>query len=91
MTEANGEKPMYFVTSKRAGYVLFCMTPSGRAAIGLTESRQVHMFQRSPDGAWLTSREWEAGTMSHTDLMLALGDHDEPDDPTRLLDLIPKA
>lgn len=81
---------MYFVTSKRAGYVLFCMTPSGRAAIGLTESRQVHVFQRLPDGAWLTSREWEAGTMSHTDLMLALGDHDEPDDPTRILDLIPK-
>ena len=81
---------MYFVTSKQAGYVLFCMTPSGRAAIGLTESRQVHLFQRSPNGAWQTLREWDSGTMSHTDLMLALGDHEEPDDPRHLLDLIPK-
>lgn len=80
---------MHFVTSKRAGYLLFCMTPSGRAAIGLTETRQVQVFQRSPDGAWQTLREWDAGAMSHTDLMLALGDHDEPDDPRRLLDLIP--
>jgi hypothetical protein len=27
--------------------------------------------------------------MTHTDLMLTLGDHDEPDDPRRLLDLLP--
>jgi hypothetical protein len=81
---------MYFVTSKRAGYVLFCMTPTGRWAIGLTENREVHMFQRSPDDTWQTLREWGAGTMSHTDLMLALGEHEEPDDPQRLLDLIPK-
>jgi hypothetical protein len=81
---------MYFVTSKRAGYVLFCMTPSGRAAIGLTESRDVHLF-RCASGGWQTLREWSAGTLSHTDLMLALGDHDEPEDPARLLDLVPQA
>jgi hypothetical protein len=82
---------MYFVTSKRAGYVLFCMTPSGRAAIGLTENREVHLFERAQDGTWQTLRAWEAGAMSHTDVMLALGDHDEPSDPRRLLDLIPRA
>lgn len=80
---------MYFVTSKRAGYVLFCMTPSGRAAIGLTEQRDVHMFRRATDGGWQTLREWPAGSLSHTDLMLALGEHDEPADPARLLDLVP--
>lgn len=90
MTEVNGRPSMYFVASKRAGYVLFCMTPSGRAAIGLTEGRQVHLFTRGPDGAWQTLREWEAGTMSHTDLILTLGDHDEPEDPARLLELISK-
>ena len=37
---------MYFVTSKRAGYVLFCMTPSGRAAIGLSEDQKVRLFAR---------------------------------------------
>ena len=89
MTEASERRPMHFVTSKRAGYVLFCMTPSGRAAIGLTEDRQVHLFQRTADGAWQTLREWQPGTMTHTDVMLTLGDHDEPDDPRRLLDLLP--
>jgi hypothetical protein len=82
---------MYFVTSKRAGYVLFCMTPSGRAAIGLSEDRRVHMFVRTGDGEWKTLREWEAGTLSHTDLLLALGDHAEPEDPRRLLELVPSA
>ena len=81
---------MYFVTSKRAGYVLFCMTPSGRAAVGLTEAQQVHMFERTPGGAWQPLREWEAGAMSHTDLLLALGHHEEPADPKDLLRLIPE-
>ena len=80
---------MYFVTSKRAGYVLFCMTPSGRAAIGLTEDRQVHLFERGTDGSWRTMREWPVGTLSHTDLMLALGEYDEPADPRQLLALVP--
>ena len=82
---------MYFVTSKRAGYVLFCMTPSGRAAIGLTEQREVHLFRRTAEGTWEPLRVWSTGTVSHTDLMLTLGDHDEPEDPARLLDLVPPA
>jgi len=28
---------MHFVTSKRAGYVLFCMTPSGRGQLAVPE------------------------------------------------------
>jgi hypothetical protein len=82
---------MYFVTSKRAGYVLFCMTPSGRAAIGLGEDRSVQLFARTPNGEWQTIQQWPTGTLSHTDLMLALGEHDEPEDPRRLLDLVPHA
>ena len=82
---------MYFVTSKRAGYVLFCMTPSGRAAIGLAEDRSVHLFVRASNGDWEPIRVWETGTLSHTDLMLALGEHEEPEDPRRLLDLVPRA
>jgi hypothetical protein len=82
---------MYFVTSKRAGYVLFCMTPSGRAAIGLTESRDVHLVRRGSGGTWQELRAWPAGTLSHTDLMLTLGDHDEPEDPTGLLELLPSS
>ena len=82
---------MYFVTSKRPGFVLFCMTPSGRAAIGLTELRDVHLFRRTPDGGWQELRAWAGGMVSHTDLMLTLGEHDEPEDPARLLDLVPPA
>ncbi len=81
---------MHFVTSKRAGFVLFCMTPSGRAAIGLGEDRRVHLFERRADGTWNTLREWDGDSLSHTDLMLALGEHDEPDSPERLLELVPR-
>ena len=79
---------MYFVTSKKAGYVLFCMTPSGRAAIGLTEGQKVHLFERAAGGVWNVLREWDAAERSHTDIMITLGEHDEPADPKDLLDLI---
>lgn len=79
---------MHFVTSKKAGYVLFCMTPSGRAGIGLTEDRRLHLFERVADGSWSVLREWQPAELSHTDLMLALGDHEEPADPRGLIDLI---
>ncbi len=87
----DGTATMHFVTSKRVGYVLFCMTPSGRAAVGLTDDRRVDLFERGDDGAWCTLREWRPGTLSHTDLMLALGEHEEPADPRRLLDLVPRS
>ena len=82
---------MYFVTSKRAGYVLFCMTPSGRAAIGLTEQQKVQLFERTAGGEWQVLREWDAAERSHTDIMIRLGDCDEPADPKRLLDLVAAA
>ena len=80
---------MHFVTSKRAGYVLFCMTPSGRAAIGVTEDRRTQLFERGADGAWQTFAEWAPAELTHTDLMLALGDHEEPRNARGLLELIP--
>lgn len=80
---------MYFVTSKKTGCLLFCMTPSGRGAIGLTEDRKVQLLARQAGGNWRVLREWSAATHSHTDIMIALGEHAEPDDPGRLLDLVP--
>jgi hypothetical protein len=80
---------MYFVTSKRAGYLLFCMTPSGRGAIGLNEAQRVHLFERAPGGEWHILKEWDAAVRSHTDIMIALGACEEPEDPKRLIDLIP--
>ena len=80
---------MYFVTSKRPGYVLFCMTPSGRGGIGLGEDQHVELLKRESDGSWTTLREWPAGSLSHTDLMLALGEQEEPDDARELLRLVP--
>ena len=64
---------MYFVTTKRAGYVLFSTTPSGRVAVGLTEDqKRVHLlFKETED--WTLVREWPVEEYSHTDLMLALG------------------
>ncbi len=47
---------MYFVTSKRAGYALFSMTQSERAAIGLTDDQQpVHLLER-------TGKDWRGPT-----------------------------
>ena len=79
---------MYFVTSKKAGYVLFCTTPRGRGAIGLTEDHKVRLFEHQPGGQWRLLREWDAGVRSHTDIIIELGEHEEPDDPKRLLDLV---
>lgn len=79
---------MYFVTSKKAGYVLFCMTPSGRGAVGLTDGQKVHLFERTTAGEWQVLREWDAAERSHTDVLIALGDREEPADPKRLLDFL---
>jgi hypothetical protein len=69
---------MYFVTSKRAGYALFCMTPSERAAIGVTEDqRRVQVLGR--DGAeWQVRKDWPVEEHSHTELMTRLALVDEP-------------
>jgi hypothetical protein len=80
---------MYFVTSKRPGYVLFSTTPSERVAVGLKEDqKQVHLlFREAAD--WTVVREWSVDEYSHTDLMLALGKADEPADPRDVLALVP--
>ena len=69
---------MYFVTTKRPGYALFCMTPSERAAIALTEDqRRVHVLGRA-NAEWRVAREWPVEEHSHTELMVRLARVDEP-------------
>lgn len=69
---------MYFVTTKRPGYALFAMTPSERAAIGVTEDqKRVHVLTRS-GAEWRIHREWPVEEQSHTQLMARLGQIDEP-------------
>jgi len=82
---------MYFVTSKKPGYLLFCMTPSGRAAIGLAEQQRLHLLERKSDGEWQILKEWPLDTLSHTDLLLALRNHDEPENPRHILNLVPQS
>jgi hypothetical protein len=81
---------MYFVTMKRDGYVLFCTTPSERAAIGLTERQGVHLLVREAVGAsWLVLREWSGAEYSHTEFMSALQNVAEPGDPRELVRYLP--
>ena len=81
---------MYFVTTSRAGYILFCMTPSERAAVGLTDGQMVHLLVRaSPPEQWHVVHEWSARDYSHTDFMVALRDVSEPVDPQQLLGFLP--
>jgi hypothetical protein len=80
---------MYFVTSKRSGYVLFSTTPSERVAVGVKEDqKQVQLLFREGSD-WTIVREWLVDEYSHTDLMLALGDADEPAKPEDFLKLVP--
>ena len=81
---------MYFVTTKREGYVLFCTTPSERAAIGVTEKQDVHLLLREAGDAWRVLREWNGNTYSHTDFMVAVHRIDEPADPHELLRYLPE-
>jgi hypothetical protein len=79
---------MYFVTSKRPGYSLFCMTPSERAAIALTDDqRRVHVLERS-GAEWKVAQDWPVEERSHTDIMTRLGDVAEPASAAELVKLI---
>jgi hypothetical protein len=81
---------MYFVTTKRAGYVLFCVTPSERAAVGLTEGQMVHLLVHNPAANdWTILRQWDAAEFSHTDFMAAWHHLNEPAEPTDLLAVLP--
>jgi hypothetical protein len=69
---------VYFVTSKRAGYALFCLTPSERAAIGVTDD-QAHVHVLAREGStWRVHRAWPVEEHSHTELMTRLALCDEP-------------
>jgi len=82
---------VYFVTSKRKGYALFSMTPSERAAIGLTEDqKRVQVLERAA-GEWQVHREWAIEEHSHTELMIRLGSVEEPATVEELVRLALKA
>jgi hypothetical protein len=81
---------MYFVTTKREGYILFCTTPSERAAVGLTETQTVHLLVRGAlDDSWRLAAQWDVATLSHTDFLLALHHVEEPAEPEGLLAFVP--
>ena len=82
---------MYFVTTNRPGYILFSMTPSERAAVGLTDKQTVHVLVRAaPAGSWAVVAEWSVNEFSHTELMAALHRAQEPAQPLGLLDFVPQ-
>ncbi len=78
---------MYFVTSKRAGYALFSMTPSERAAIGVTEDqKRVHVLERV-GAEWRVYKDWPVEEHSHTELMTRLALLEEPPTAAELVRL----
>jgi hypothetical protein len=78
---------MYFVTTKRPGYALFSMTPSERAAVGVTDDqRRVHLLERA-GGEWRVRHEWPVEERSHTEIMTRLACVDEPATVDELLRL----
>lgn len=81
---------MYFVTTKRDGYVLFCMSPSERFAVGLTENKTVHLLERSGK-EWKLVREWPSAEYSHTALMSSLRQRPEPEEAAEWIALLPES
>ena len=78
---------MYFVTSKRAGYALFAMTPSERAAIGVTDDqKRVRVLERV-GGDWRVYKDWPVEEHSHTELMTRLALLEEPPTSAELVRL----
>jgi hypothetical protein len=82
---------MYFVTVGREGYVLFSMTPSEKAAIGLTEKNEVHILQAKGPSQWEILAQWKGSDFSHTDFMSAMHEREEPAEPAQLLEILPEA
>jgi hypothetical protein len=78
---------MFFVPVMWAGYEAACMTPSGRAALGVTHEKTVRLLARS-GAEWRVLREWPVDHLSHTEIMTNLGEHAEPDTPEGMLTLI---
>ncbi|HZP43468.1 MAG TPA: hypothetical protein VFD84_18415 [Candidatus Binatia bacterium] len=69
---------MYFVTTKRAGYALFCLTPSERFAVGVTDDqKRVHVLARV-EAEWRVTHDWPVEERSHTEVMTRLGRVEEP-------------
>src|SRR5213593_2559345 len=55
------------------------MTPSERAAIGVTDDQQrVHLLARTATG-WDVRYDWPVGEHSHTELLTRLGPLEEPE------------
>ena len=79
---------MYFVTTKRAPYTLFSMTPSERFALGLLEDGTVHLLARRGDD-WEPFHQWRSARYSHTEFMAALRYRNEPATAEELLKLLP--
>jgi len=81
---------MYFVTVNKKPWIMFCKTPSERAALGLTEQQVVQLLRRgSGKDDWQVFAEWSAGDFSHTDFMAAMHHRQEPADPAGLLEILP--
>ncbi len=79
---------MFFVTTKFSDYVLFAMTPSERAAIGVTDKQEVHLLRRETD-KWVVFARWPGSEFSHTDFMAAWHFKPEPQEVGELLSVLP--
>ena len=80
---------MYFITTKKEGYILFSMSPSESYAIGLTEQGRVHLLNRDDKGAWAVAHQWDKEKLSHTAFMASLHRRDEPASLREWLELLP--
>lgn len=78
---------MFFVPVMWAGYDVACLTPSGRAAIGVTHEKVGRLFARAGT-EWRILHEWPVDRLSYTEIMTYLGEHPEPETPEGIVTLV---
>jgi hypothetical protein len=75
---------MFFVPVMWTGYEVACLTPSGRAAIGVTDEKVGRLLAHT-GGDWRILYEWPVARLSHTEVLTHLGDRPEPPTPQDIL------
>jgi len=80
---------MFFIPVSWPNFEMACIAPNGRTAIAISESKRVQVLGRA--GArdrWRVVREWAPERLSHTDIVLFLGSHPEPDSAEAVVELL---
>ncbi len=80
---------MVFVPVSWPDYEMACLTQRGHAAIGVTHAKRLRLLARdATTRVWRVLEEWPLDRLSHTDALVHLGAHPEPETAEEVLELL---